>query len=265
MELAAVHELDPLAELPLFKAVFVGDVKMLVQDLEGTDAVDAVNGGKEVLLVLKLGFAVHVLEEGREVEVVFREHDPHRLHPAGDELGFLHPLVLDLHDLVVADGLADLPEAVEQALAMVGRDVVKAFVGHQALDDGFVLFGDAAVDETVQQGHHLVCDHRAALQKDLADGQDLAVAQLLLGVVDQPVAPAALVVDDVLRQFLLCKKTSQGLDVTLDASLGHMKLLGQVGFVQNGTADQAGINGQHAVCFGLRETLIVHVTLPLLI
>jgi len=31
--------------------------------------------------------------------------------------------------------------------------------------------------------------------------------------------------EDVLRQFLLRKKTSQGLDVTLDASLGHMKLL----------------------------------------
>ena len=76
MELSAVHELDPFAELPLFKAIFVGDVKMLVQDLEGTDAVDAVNGGKEVLLVLKLGFAVYILEEGREVEVVLREHDP---------------------------------------------------------------------------------------------------------------------------------------------------------------------------------------------
>ena len=117
-ELAAVHELDPLAELSFFKAVFVGDVKMLVQDLEGADSVDAVNGGKEVLRVLKLGFAVHVLEEGREVKVVFREHAPHRLHPAGDELGFLHPLVLDLHDLVVADGLADLPETNEHALDM---------------------------------------------------------------------------------------------------------------------------------------------------
>src|SRR5699024_1880091 len=73
---AAVHELHPLAELALLETVAVGYAEVLIQHLEGRNAVDAVDGREKVAWVFKVRL---VLQKGGQIEVVLREHDAHRM------------------------------------------------------------------------------------------------------------------------------------------------------------------------------------------
>ena len=66
------------------------------------DAVDAVDGGEEVVRVFK---AAPVFQKSRQVEIVFREHDFHGLHPAVDAPRLLRPLVFQLKHPMFPHGL----------------------------------------------------------------------------------------------------------------------------------------------------------------
>ena len=109
LELPAIHELHSFTELPLFKAVAVGHVEVLVEHLEALDPIQPVDGREEIVRVLKVR---PVLQKGGQVEVILGKHDPYRLNPPAHQPGLLHTLVGDLHHLPVLDRLADLPQAV---------------------------------------------------------------------------------------------------------------------------------------------------------
>ena len=66
-QLSAVHKLYPLAEFSLLKAVLIGDLKMLIQQLNISDAVDPVDGGKQVVWIFK---GVLVLQKCGQVKIV---------------------------------------------------------------------------------------------------------------------------------------------------------------------------------------------------
>ena len=113
----AVHKLDALAELALLEPLGIRHAEMLVQHLHRPDAVDAVDRREQVIGVVEVRL---VLQKRRQIEVILGEHDAHRLHPALHQLGFFHALIPDLNDLLIADGLPQLPQVAQHALAVVG-------------------------------------------------------------------------------------------------------------------------------------------------
>ena len=138
---------------------------MLVQHLHRPDAVDAVDGREQVVGVVEVRL---VLQKRRQIEVILGEHDAHRLHPALHQLRLLHALVPDLNDLLIADGLPQLPQAAQHALPVVGRDVVQLLVGHQLPHGLLALLRHSTVDELVQYAAHILGGQGAALQQNLA-------------------------------------------------------------------------------------------------
>ena len=195
---------------------------MLVQHLHRLDAVNAVDGGKQVVWVIEVHL---VFQKGRQVEVILRKHDAYRLHPALHQLRILHALIRHLDDPLIPHGLSQRPQRVQNVLAMVGRDVVELFIGHQRPHVPLVLRRHGAVDELVQNGQHVIRRERAALQQDLAHRQHLAVCQAAGITGYHAVALQVPVIDHVLLQVPLSEKTAQILHVPLDAPGRDMKIL----------------------------------------
>lgn len=220
---------------------------MLVQHLEADDAVDAVDGGEEVAGVFK---AALVLEEGGQVKIILREHDAHRLDAPGDRLLAFQAGVLDLDHALVADGLAQRPEAAQNGLVVVGRDVVEGLVGDQLVHQLLVLGRHGALHQLVQNGQHLIPAQRAALQQNLADGQDLVVGQAPGVRLDQAVALAGVVVDHLLPQIVVGDEAAQRLHVPLDAPLRNVVLRAQLRLGQHVAAAEVCIDFQQTRGFG---------------
>ena len=63
LQSAAVHELHPLAELALLKALQIGHLKVLPGDLEVPDAVQPVDSGEQIVRVFKGRFFVDIPDE----------------------------------------------------------------------------------------------------------------------------------------------------------------------------------------------------------
>lgn len=179
-----------------------------------------------------------------------------------DKPRFLHSLVLDLDDLLVLDGLSQLPQAVKDFLVVVRGNIVQLLVGNERADGFLAGFRNRAVDQLVQNWQHFIPPHGAAFQQDFADGKDLAVCQPLRCGLYQPIAAQLGVIDHVLFQVPFGKKTAQVLNVTLNASLRDMKILCQISFFQNGSFVQAGVDFQQTSGFNtglLHDTLLNHV------
>ena len=71
----------------------------------------------------------------------------------------------------------DFPQALNKSSAMLRLDIVEAFVA----DEIFYLIQPVqrrtGPDQLVKDREHLFLNHRAAPQKNFADGQDLATGQ----------------------------------------------------------------------------------------
>ena len=76
---------------------------------EADDAVYAVNGREEIIRVLKGFLPVDILDEAHQVEIELREHHPHWLNDPCDRFIPLHLLILDLQNLMLLDGLPQVP------------------------------------------------------------------------------------------------------------------------------------------------------------
>ena len=82
---------------------------MLVQDLEGTDAVDAVNGRGIVLRILEVLVLVDALDECRQIEIILAEQNAHRLNGAHTGLAVVGAAVSNFHQIVVFHRRTDIP------------------------------------------------------------------------------------------------------------------------------------------------------------
>ena len=63
LQLTTIHELYPFAEFALLEAFSVGDLKMLVRNMEPLDAIYPVNRGKQIVRVLKFRCSVNVSDK----------------------------------------------------------------------------------------------------------------------------------------------------------------------------------------------------------
>ena len=172
-QLAAVHELYPFPKFPFFKAVSVRHIEMFVQHLERANAVNTVNGREQIVWIIKVCF---VLQECRQIKVVFGKHDAYRLDPPRHELRFLQPLILDFHYLMPLDCLSNLPKAAQDLPVMMRFYVMVFFVCNQFLYRFFVLLRHTVGNQLVQYGEHFIFPHGTALQQDFANSQNFAVA-----------------------------------------------------------------------------------------
>ena len=138
---------------------------------------------------------------------------------------------------------------------VVGLHIVMPLVGQQGVDLLTVFAGDTAGHQLVQNRHHLVPAHVAALQQDIEDRQDLVVTQTLGGGVGQPVTLGLGGEEDVLHQHLFRKKAAQGLQIPLDAAYSHVKFLRQLPLIQGLSVDEPGVDDEHACGFRAMELL----------
>ena len=133
--------------------------------------------------------------------------------------------------------LSDLPEPLQHGHAVVGLHVEVLLVGDKLPDHAAGAVRHAAVDKLVEERHHLGADHGAALQKNLADRQNLAVGQAPRHGAGQTVSPLVPVVDHVLGQLLLHEKAAQSADIPLDAALRNAEFLRQFRLLQHAAGE----------------------------
>ena len=169
-QLAAVHKLDALAHLALLEAVFIGHGEAVGRHGEPLDAVHTVDGGGFVGGVGEVLLLVDALDEGGQVKIVLAEQDAHRLHPAVFGRAVVGANIVHLENLVVPDGLAELPQLVHELFAVVGRHIVEPLVADQLLHGLQVLGRRAAGHQLVQNRVQLRLHKRAALEQNLAHG-----------------------------------------------------------------------------------------------
>lgn len=177
LQLAAVHKLDALAHLALLKAVGVPLCKVSVEGLIVLNAVDAVNRRGIVLRVLEVLILVDAFDERRQIEIILAEQDANRLNGAHTGLAVVGAAVGNFHNIVIFYCRADLPQALDKLPAMLRLNVMEAFVADEVFDLIQSVQRGAYLHQLVQNGEHLLLDHGAALQQNLAHCQNLAAGE----------------------------------------------------------------------------------------
>ena len=177
LQLAAVHKLDALAHLALLKAVGVPLCKVSVEGLIVLNAVDAVNRRGVILRILEMLILVDAFDERRQIEIILAEQDAHRLNGAHTSLAVVGAAVGNFHNIVIFYCRADLPQALDKLPAMLRLNVMEAFVADEVFDLIQSVQRGAHLHQLVQNGEHLLLDHGAAFQQDLAHCQNLAAGE----------------------------------------------------------------------------------------
>ena len=150
---------------------------MPVEGLIVLNAVDAVNGGGVILRVLEMLILVDALNERSQIEVILTEQDANRLNSAHTGLAVVGAAVGNFHNIVIFYCRADLPQALDKLPAMLRLDIVKTFVADEVFDLIQPIQRCASPDQLVQNREHLLLDHGAAFQQDLAHCQNLAAGE----------------------------------------------------------------------------------------
>ena len=83
----------------------------------------------------------------------------------------------NFHNIVIFYCRADLPQALDKLPAMLRLNVMEAFVADEVFDLIQSVQRGAHLHQLVQNGEHLLLDHGAAFQQDLAHCQNLAAGE----------------------------------------------------------------------------------------
>ena len=83
----------------------------------------------------------------------------------------------NFHNIVIFYCRTDFPQALDKLPAMLRLDIVKAFVADEVFDLIQAVQRCASPDHLVQNREHLLLDHGAALQQDLAHCQNFAAGE----------------------------------------------------------------------------------------
>ena len=150
---------------------------MPIEGLIVLDAVDAVNRRGIVLRVLKMLILVDAFDERRQIEIILAEQDAHRLDGAHTSLVIVGAAVGNLHNIVIFYCRTDFPQALDKLPAMLRLNVMEAFVADEVFDLIQPIQRCTGPDQLVQNREHLLLDHGAALQQDLAHCQNFAAGE----------------------------------------------------------------------------------------
>ena len=141
------------------------------------DAVDAVNGGGIILRVLEVLILVDTLDERSQIEVILTEQDAHRLNGTHTSLAIVGAAVGNFHNIVIFYCRTDLPQAFNKFPAMLRLNVMEALIADEVFDLIQPIQRCASPNQLVQNREHLLLDHGAALQQDLAHCQNFAAGE----------------------------------------------------------------------------------------
>ena len=83
----------------------------------------------------------------------------------------------NLHNIVIFYCRADFPQALDKLPAMLRLNVMEAFVADEIFDLIQSVQRGAHLHQLVQNGEHLLLNHGAALQQDLAHCQNFAAGE----------------------------------------------------------------------------------------
>ena len=150
---------------------------MPVEGFAILNAVNTINRRGIVLRVLEVLVLVDAFDERRQIEIILAEQDAHRLDGAHTGLAVVGTAVGNFHDIVIFYCRADLPQALDKLPAMLRLNVMEAFVADEVFDLIQSVQRGAHLHQLVQNGEHLLLDHGAAFQQDLAHCQNLAAGE----------------------------------------------------------------------------------------
>ena len=85
--------------------------------------------------------------------------------------------VSNFQQVMVFDSSSNLPQTFNELSAMLRLDIVEAFVADEVFDLIQPIQRCASPDQLVQNREHLLLDHGAAFQQDLAHCQNLAAGE----------------------------------------------------------------------------------------
>lgn len=150
---------------------------MSVEGLIVLDTVNAINGRRIILRVLEVLVLVDALDERRQIEIILAEQDAHRLNSAHTGLAVVGTAVSNFHQVMVFDSGSNLPQAFNELSAMLWLNVMETLIADEVFDLIQPIQRCASPDQLVQNREHLLLDHGAALQQDLAHCQNLAAGE----------------------------------------------------------------------------------------
>ena len=150
---------------------------MLAGRAEGTNAVDAVDGRIGILRVLKRLLPVNAAQICGQIEIILSEQDAHRLNGTHTGLAVVGAAVGNFHDIVIFYCCADLPQALDKLPAMLRLNIMEALIADEVFNLIQPIQRCASPNQLVQNREHLLLDHGAAFQQDLAHCQNFAAGE----------------------------------------------------------------------------------------
>lgn len=177
LQMPAVHKLDALTELALFKAFGIWYSKMLVCNRKAFDSVDAVNCREGIVLNLKLYLLlIFRRKKGNQIEIEFGEHDAYRLHSAL-HLHAISTTVGNRYLLLFAHSATQLPHLLQKLIFVLRLYIKQLFVAYKLAYTLLLCFGDTAVNQLIDNRVKLLFGEGPAFQQYFERGENLFVGQ----------------------------------------------------------------------------------------
>lgn len=130
---------------------------------------------------------------------------------------------------------------------MLRLDVVETFVADEVFDLIQSIQRCTGQNELIQNREHLFFYHRAALQQNFADGQNLTARQKTRQGIIQQIAAFCGVIQNLPARLAVCEMITQRIKVTLDSLFTDSKAISGLLFVQHTALHQYLLDIEYTV------------------
>lgn len=207
-------------------------MECLLFHFQGLDAVQAVNGRRNIPgTFINLGNLL-VVDEGDEIKIVLRKEQGQGLQPALNDFPVLQTAIRHVDIAVLLDSLAEMPHGIKETRPVPRFNVVKGLIIDQACHHSLIRCWHTAGNHLVQHFFHFRFDESPAVEQNLAQRQDFTIGQLLRLAAFHAVALIDIIIDNITRRPIakghaIAAKSPDILNIPLNTALIHAILLGR--------------------------------------
>lgn len=206
-------------------------MERLLFHFQGLDAVQAVNGRRNIPGAFIDFFDILVVDEGDEIKIVFRKEQGQGLQPPLNDFPVLQPTISHIDITVLLNGLTEVPHSIEETRPVPRFDVVKGLIINQAGHHSLIRRWHTAGNHLVQHVLHFRFDESPTVEQNLAQRQDFTIGQLLRLAAFHAVALFHIIIDNITRRSIakghaIAAESPDILNIPLNTALIHTILLG---------------------------------------
>ena len=217
---------------------------------QGLDAVQAVNGRRNIPgTFINLGNLL-VVDESDEIKIVLRKEQGQGLQPALNDFPVLQAAIRHVDVAVLLDGLAKMPHRIEETRPVPRFHIMESLIVDQLSHHGLIRRRYTAGNHLVQHRFHLGLDKSPAVEQNLTQRQNLTVRQLLRLTAFHAIALIDIIIDNITRRPIakghaIAAESPDILNIPLNTALIHTILLGCRCLLNRPPAQELRIQGQY--------------------